>query len=105
MGIDSILDFLTGSDGGAFLVVGWALAWALEGSPWWQALTGKAKSLIILAVSLALGGLTVYLKMHPAIVEAIAPYVEPLIYVVLAWLGTQVPHKINPSRILGRGKA
>lgn len=98
MNLNQILDFLTGADGAGFLWVSWALSWAFEGAAWWQALSSKLKSLIFLGISGLLGVGAVYLKLHPAVVAAVEPYVQPLIYMVIAWLGSQVAHRMNPLR-------
>lgn len=98
MEIGNLLNWLTGADSGAFIVVSWALSWALEDWDKWQALASKLKSLIILIVSIALGAGAVWLQMHPATMAAIEPYTQPVTFVILTWLATQIPHKLNPSR-------
>lgn len=95
MTLTDILNWLTGADAGAFLLVSWAIAWGLEGTAWWQSLKSQLKVLIIVGVSGALGASAVALQASPQIVAALEPYLQPLIYAVLAWLGTQTAHKIN----------
>lgn len=98
MEFSEFLSWLTGVDGGAFILVSWAISWALEGVSGWEAMSSRVKSLVILAVSSLLGGLAVALQQNPALVAAIEPYFQPLIYAVLAWLGTQTAHKFNSDR-------
>lgn len=93
-----ILSWITGADGGAFLFVSWAISWALEGVSVWENLSPKVKSLAILIVSALLGSLAVALQQSPELVAAIEPYFQPVIYAVLAWLGTQTAHKFNADR-------
>jgi len=93
-----LLSWLVGAEGGAFILVSWALSWALEGLKWWEELVSKAKSLIILGVAVLLGLVSVWLTSHPTIVEAIAPYMQAVMYIVSAWLATQVAHRLNSLR-------
>ena len=88
-----ILDWLTSVEGGAFIVVSWGLSWALEGITWWDGLTSKLRSLIILVVSILLGLLTVWFKTMPGVLATVEPYANTVVYIVLAWLATQVAHK------------
>lgn len=98
MNLKELLDFVTGLDGGAFIIVSWGFAWAMENFEGWQKLTSKARSLIVLAVSLILGLGTVWLQTQPELVAAAEPYAQTAIYIILAWLGTQLAHKVDPKR-------
>lgn len=91
--LNNILDFLTSADGGAFLVISWFAAWALEGIEKWHMLDSRLKWIIILVGSGLLGAGAAILKAYPNTVEMIDPFISPFIYAVLAWLGTQAPHK------------
>lgn len=93
MSFENILAWLTGADGGAFLLVSWAVSWGLEGTAFWEKLSSQAKALIILVVAGLLGAVAAALQSNPALVATLEPYLRPLIYAVLAWLGTQVPHR------------
>lgn len=93
-----ILEWLTGVDGGAFLVVSIAFAWLLEDSQKWQALSGKIKWLIMLLVTAVLGAISAWLLTKPELVELIEPYARPTIYALLAWSANQGAHLINPKR-------
>lgn len=97
MDLAAVLDWLTGPDGGAFIFVTWAVSWGLEEFNGWHRLPTRAKSLIILALSGLLGACAQWLGSHPETVAAIAPYVQPLIYAAMAWLGSQVAHRLNPE--------
>lgn len=101
MGVNDLIAWLTGADGGAFIFITWALSWAFEEATWWQALSSKLKSLIILILSALLGVGSVALQQNPALVAALEPYLQPVIYIVIAWLGTQVAHRINPAKKSG----
>jgi hypothetical protein len=96
-GLTDFLSWLTGTGGGAFILVAWAVSWGLEGLPWWDTLTSKLKQLIILGTAVVLGLLGVWLNSMPAVVAVIEPYFRVVMYVVLAWLSTQVAHKLDPK--------
>jgi len=92
------LNWLTSTDGGALLLVMWAVSWGLEEFPQWQALHSKVKSLIILGVAAIVAVLAAVLSNYPEAIEAVDPYFTPVYYVALAWLATQTVHKINVGR-------
>lgn len=95
MDLTGILSWLTGADGGAFLLVSWAVAWGLEGWTTWQKLSAQLKILIILAASGLFGAGAAALQSNPELVAAIEPYLRPLIYGVMAWLSTQTAHRAS----------
>jgi hypothetical protein len=71
----------------------WFASWGMEEFAFWQALSGKAKSLIVLGFSVLLGVGSVWFSGHPAWVETAAPYVKAVLAICGAWLGTQVVHR------------
>lgn len=93
--MQDFLNWLTSPDGGALLLVLWAVSWGLEDWGKWNALPSKIKSLIILGVSALIAVLAVALGNNPGLVDALDPYFTPISYVVLAWLATQTAHKID----------
>lgn len=97
-GLNDFLAWLTGITGGSFIVVGWFASWLFEGTAWWQALSSKAKSLIIVGVSAVLGVGATVLAQFPSAVAAIEPYFRAVLYVVLAWLATQTAHRLDNMR-------
>ena len=97
MEISNFLPWITGADGGAFIVIAWALAWALEPTEFWHKLTSMYKSLIILIAAAVLGMVSVWLQGQPEIIAAIAPYFKTITYVVIAWLATQTAHKLDTN--------
>jgi hypothetical protein len=103
MQFSELLKWITGPDGGAFLILSWALSWGLEGFSFWQKLTSKARSLIILGAAILFGLAGVWLSTRPDIVELIEPYVQVVIYIIVAWLATQTAHRLNPLRDKAEG--
>lgn len=97
MSFTELLAWLTGPDGGAFLLVSWAISWGLNGTAFWQKLSPQTKTLIILVVSGLLGAGAAALQSNPALVAAIEPYVRPVIFAVMAWLGTQTAHRASKN--------
>jgi len=98
MSLENVLAWLTGADAGAFLVVTWLASWGLEEFAFWQKLSSKARQLIILLLAAALGAGAQWLADNPATVAALQPYVQPAIYAAIAWLGSQVAHRLNTAR-------
>ncbi len=96
--LQQLIAWLTGVDGGAFLVVSAFAAWYLEGLSWWARFTRQGKSFLILGASIVLGIGFKVLGAFPAVVAAIDPYARTVIFILMVWLGTQVAHKIDPSR-------
>ena len=94
--IGDLLIWLSGP--GAVIAVSWALSWAFEGWDKWANFPSRAKSLIIVVVSMLIGILATWLQTRPEFLDVIAPYMQTLIAIVLAWLTTQVAHKKNPDR-------
>ena len=95
MNFTDLIQWVIGIKGGAFIIVSWAISWALEGWDAWQMLTKKAKSMIILATAVVVGLLFTWLNTQPDIIAAIEPYMNTVIYIVMVWLSTQVAHKVN----------
>lgn len=95
MDLTGVLAWLTGSGGGAFLLISWAASWGLEGVTWWHNLKAQVKVIIILAFSGLLGAGAAALQANPDLVAAIEPYIRPLIYGVMAWLSTQTAHWVS----------
>lgn len=87
------LQFL--ATGGCVAVVSWALSWALEKSPRWQALPSNAKQAIILGIALVIGLVAQALLATPALLAVLAPYIQVVIFVVGAWLATQAAHRAD----------
>lgn len=98
MSLTEVLEWLTGSGGGAFLVISWAISWGLEKTEWWENLSSQARALTILGLAAVLGIIATFLKLNPLIVAAMEPYFQPIMYSILAWLGTQIAHKFNPTK-------
>ena len=59
------LNWLTSPDAGAFVVVSWALSWALEEVDWWHTLSPKGRSAIVLVISAVLAVGAVALRQNP----------------------------------------
>jgi len=71
----------------------WFASWGMEEFAFWQALSSKGKSLVVLAFSVLLGVGAVWFSGHPAWVEAAAPYVKAVLAICGSWLGSQVIHR------------
>ena len=97
MSLTNLLSWLTGADGGAFLLISWAVSWGLNDVAWWNGLKAQTKALIILSGSGVMGAGAAALQANPEVVPAIEPFVRPLIFAVMAWLGTQVAHRGTKS--------
>lgn len=93
--MQGFIDWLTGADAGALLMVLWFVSWGLEEVPQWQALQPKIRAGIILLVSVLLAVVGVFLNANPDLVATLDPYFTPVSYVILAWLTTQTAHKID----------
>lgn len=98
MSLIEVLEWITGAGGGAFLIISWAVSWGLEKTEWWEGLTSQVRALFILGLSVVLGIIATALKLNPQVVEAIEPFFQPIMYSILAWLGTQIAHKFNPTK-------
>jgi len=90
--LENVLTWLTSSDGGALLVVMWAVSWGLEKSQWWHALDSRTRALVILLASIVIALAAAVLQQHPELVAALDVYFQPVYFVVLAWLATQTAH-------------
>ena len=97
-GLNDVLNWLTGADAGAFLIVSGALAWAFEDWATWQRLKPKVKAIVILGLSGSLAIGATMLSANPDLVASIDPFFRPFMTVLLAWLATQAAHKVNPKR-------
>ena len=93
--LSALLAWLTGADAGAFILVSGAVALFLEDIDKWNALLPKVRFLIILGVSALLGIGASFLAQYPDVVLAIDPFFKPVMYTVMAWLGTQTLHKLD----------
>lgn len=96
--LNDLLNWLTGAEAGAFVVVMFVMAWAFEGLEWFQKLSSRFKGLLTLSVSSVLAVGAVWLQGRPDIVAAIEPFFKPLMYIALAWLAKQGAHFLNPKR-------
>jgi len=96
--LSEVLMWITGTGGGAWLVVMWFVSWALEGTAFWQRLSSQVKTVIMLVSAGLLGAGGQVLLNNPEIVAMIDPYVRPFIYAVMIWLASQVAHGKNPLR-------
>ena len=82
--------------GGAVAAVAWFASWALESLSAWQSLPGRLKSLLILALALAIGLLATWvMSLPPEQLARIMPYANTAILTIVAWLGTQVAHRAD----------
>lgn len=93
--LPELLQWLMGP--GAFLVITWAVSWALEGWNWWMALASSVKRLLILITAVALGIGSFVLQQNPALVATLDPYIKIVISMVVMWLSTQAAHKVDKA--------
>jgi len=96
--LSSILVWLTGTGGGAWLIVAWLVSWIAEDIPAWAKLNSKLKTVIMLVVAGAIGAGGQALLFRPEVVAAIDPYVRPFMYSAMIWLTNQLAHGKNPLR-------
>ena len=96
MDLKEFLMYLVG--GGGFVVVNFAISWALEGTQWWADLSSKTKSITILGVAVCVGLGAQWLLLNAQIIDVIAPYAGAVIAIVSAWLTLQTAHAKNPMR-------
>ena len=96
--LGGFLSWLTGAEGGAFILVSWALAWGLEYSEGWKSLNAKVKGALILIISVILGLGAQYLQTQPAVLAVIDPYFRTLASIVTVCLATQTAHRLNSLR-------
>lgn len=96
--LNETLNWLTSTDGGALILVLWAVSWGLEEASWWHSLQSKVRSLIVLGTSALLAVGAAVLQQNPDVVATIEPYFRPVYFVVLAWVATQTAHKLNPKK-------
>lgn len=92
MALTDFLNWLTGADAGAFILVSVAISVFLEDVKWWAELGSKIKYLVIVGVSVLFGIGGVVLTQNPEIVSAIDPFFRPIAYIITAWLATQGIH-------------
>ena len=93
MSVNELLQLLV--NGGAVTGIAWAVAWLLDDFSWWHKFSPLAKKLLILAFSVALGvGATAVLG-----AQTWNEYAQSVIYIVTAWLATQVAHEKDPGRV------
>ncbi len=95
---ETFLKWLTSVDGGALIIIMWTVAWGLEKFNWWQQLDKTLKQLIVLVAAIFVGLLATVAQQNPGFVNAVEPYFEPVMYIVMAWLTGQGFHEINPFR-------
>ena len=82
--------------GGAVAVTAWFSSWFLEGLGWWGRLTSQVRSLVILGVALLIGLLATWVRLQPQeLLAKYAPYANMVVLTVIAWLGTQVAHRVD----------
>lgn len=96
--LDELLRWITGTSGGAFLIVAWFISWAVEGTTFWGKLTSQMKSMIMVLAAGIFGGLAYHLSVHQELVSVIDPYVRPLMYAATLWLVNQLAHGKNPLK-------
>jgi len=94
MTLNDFLVWLTA--GGAGIV----LAFVLERIPAFQALTSAAKSWLTLALTvvIALAAWAALTYIPPELMAQVAPIFTVVAGVVVAWLGTQAGHAVDPAR-------
>jgi hypothetical protein len=93
--LKDFLSWLTGLDGGAFILVMWVVSWGLSGVSWWEALDAKLKQIIIIGAAVVLGILGVLMQNAPAFVAAVDPFFKPVMSIVLLWLASQTVRKVE----------
>lgn len=96
--LTDVLAWLTGPAAGSFLVVAWFASWYFEKKTWFQNLAGETRAFIIVALAALLGIGAQVLAGFPDVVALITPYFQPVMYALVAWLGTQVAHAGNPFK-------
>lgn len=94
--IDVVVKWL--ATGGAVVVVSWCASWALEKWAWWQSISSKARSALILVVSSGVGLAVVLIVNNEALWIAVKPYAQVILTTIIAWLGTQTAHRANSER-------
>ena len=89
-------EWLTAPAGGAFIIVAWFASWALERYAWWNGLSSMVKSVAIVGVAAVIAVGAQYAQGNQAFLDAVSPYFGPVMAVIVAWLGTQTAHALNP---------
>lgn len=91
----SLLEWLLANGGaGIAVVVGFVMSWLLEAWPWFAGLSGQIKQAFVAGFSIALGLGALWLKAHPATVDAMQPWADWLVMAIGIWLATQAAHKL-----------
>jgi len=93
--MDSAIEWLIGSNVGVLILVTFAASWLLEKSAWWNNIQSQWKQLIVLAIAILLGVGLVGLKQNPGVMNAIRPYFDIAVAIVLAWFSMQFAHKTD----------
>jgi CHASE2 domain-containing sensor protein len=96
--LQSILDWLTGSSGGAFVVVSFFASTMLEKFAWWKNIKREVKIAIMLVFSGLLGAGSYALTTNPQLVATIEPYVMPFVYIMALWLTQDKYHQNNKKK-------
>jgi uncharacterized membrane protein len=85
--------------GGAVAVAAWFVSWFLEGFAWWDRQQSKLKTLLILVLALLIGLLATWVRLlPPEELEPYLPYLNVAILTVIAWLGSQVAHRVDGKK-------
>lgn len=93
--MEDFLKWLTGPEGGALILVMWALSWGFEGTAWWDGMLPKAKKLIFLGLALVLGLAAIFLQTRPDIVALVDPYFRVVSSICILWISGEGVHKID----------
>jgi len=94
--IDGVVKWMM--TGGAVVVVSWFASWGLEKWAWWQSLSSKVRSALILVGSSLLGLVVVLIVNNETIWIAVRPYAQVILTTIIAWLGTQTAHRADSER-------
>ncbi len=103
MDFGGFLNWLSSPDGGAFILVSWAVAWGLEGTAWWDAIKPKVKGLAILGVAVVIALAGQWVADQPDLLVTLDPYFKTVSAVIAVWLTTQTAHALDYKRSMNVG--
>jgi hypothetical protein len=90
-----VMQWLT--TGGSVALVAWFVSWLVEDYAWWNNFKVQTKKLLILLVALIIGMGAQYIKLHPELIVLIKPYMDSGVLIVVAWVATQIAHKVDKA--------
>lgn len=92
---DDLLKWILSPQGGAVIIVTFAISWFIQDYAWWQNFKPNTQKLVILGIAVLLGIGATYLQLNPQVYDAIKPYLQSVITITVAWLGLQTAHKVD----------